>query len=305
MSRFEEMKTFVRVVEAGSISKAADQIGIAKSGVSRRLADLEKRLGVKLINRTTRRSSLTEAGESYYRGAVKLLGDVAELDTSIISTETRLQGTLRLAVPLSFGLGHLSPAIDEFLRLHPELDTHINFSDHRIDLVEQGVELAIRIADLDDSSLQARRICPIRLALCASPGYLAKQGAPSTPEDLSDHRILRYDAGGNQPLRLRDRDGKTHTVNARSPIIANNGDFLRDMAAAGHGIYATPTFIAWEAIRDGKLETVLDDFPQPELSAWAVYPQNRYLSRRARAFIDFLVERFGEEPYWDECLTGL
>ncbi len=305
MSRFEEMKAFVRVVEAGSISKAADQIGIAKSGVSRRLADLEKRLGVKLINRTTRRSSLTEAGESYYRGSVKLLGDVAELDGSVIGTETRLQGTLRLAVPLSFGLGHLSPAIDEFLGLHSGLDTHINFSDHRIDLVEQGVELAIRIADLDDSSLQARRICPIRLVLCASPGYLAKHGEPSTPADLSGHRILRYDAGGNQPLKLRDRDGKAHTVNARSPIIANTGEFLRDMAAAGHGIYATPTFIAWEASRDGRLVTVLDDYPQPEISAWAVYPQNRYLSRRARAFIDFLVDRFGDEPYWDECLTGL
>ena len=165
--------------------------------------------------------------------------------------------------------------------------------------------VAIRIADLDDSSLQARRICPIRLVLCASPEYLADFGAPSTPDDLSDHRILRYDAGGNQPLRLQDRDGKTHTVNARSPIIANNGDFLRDMAAAGHGIYATPTFIAWEAIRDGRLVTVLDDFPQPELSAWAVYPQNRYLSRRARAFIDFLVDRFGDEPYWDDCLSGL
>ena len=299
------MKTFVRVVEAGSISKAADQIGIAKSGVSRRLADLEKRLGVKLINRTTRRSSLTEAGESYYRGAVKLLGDVSELDSSVIGTESRLQGKLRLAVPLSFGLGHLSPAIDEFLRLHSELDTHINFSDHRIDLVEQGVELAIRIADLDDSSLQARRICPIRFVLCASPDYLARFGTPSTPADLSAHRILRYDAGGNQPLRLRDADGKMQTINARNPIIANNGDFLRDMAAAGHGIYATPTFIAWEAISDGRLVTVLEDYPQPEISAWAVYPQNRYLSRRARAFIDFLVDRFGDEPYWDECLTGL
>lgn len=299
------MKTFVRVVEAGSISKAADQIGIAKSGVSRRLADLENRLGVKLINRTTRRSSLTDAGDSYYRGAVKLLSDVAELDSSVVGSETSLQGTLRLAVPLSFGLGHLSPAIDEFLGLHPDLDVHINFSDHRIDLVEQGVELAIRIADLDDSSLQARRICPIRLVLVASPAYLDRFGMPSKPGDLSGHRVLRYDAGGNQPLRLKDRDGQTHTVTGRTPIIANNGDFLRDMAAAGHGIYATPTFIAWEAIDDGRLLTVLDDFPQSELTAWAVYPQNRYLSRRARAFIDFLVERFGDKPYWDDCLAGL
>ncbi len=123
--------------------------------------------------------------------------------------------------------------------------------------------------------MQSRRICPVRFVLCASPDYLTRFGTPSTPADLSAHRILRYDAGGNQPLRLRDADGKMQTINARNPIIANNGDFLRDMAAAGHGIYATPTFIAWEAIRDRRLVTVLDDYPQPEISAWAVYPQNR------------------------------
>ena len=305
MSHWEEMRSFVRVVEAGSISKAADQIGMAKSGVSRRLADLEKRLGVKLINRTTRRSSLTEAGESYYRGAVKLLGDVAELDASIADAQTALEGTLRLAVPLSFGLGHLSPAIDEFLCLHEGLDVHINFSDHRIDLVEQGVELAIRIAELDDSSLQARRICPIRLVMCASPEYLELRGAPAHPRELADHQVLRYDAGGNQPLKLQDGEGRSWTVNARSRIVANNGDFLRDMAAAGHGIYAMPTFIAWQALQDGQLVPILEDFPQPTLTAWAVYPRTRYLSRRARAFIDFLVDRFGEEPYWDHGLAGL
>jgi len=299
------MQTFVRVVEAGSISKAADQIGIAKSGVSRRLADLENRLGVKLINRTTRRSSLTEAGELYYRGAVKLLGDVAELDALVVDSDARLEGSLRLAVPLSFGLGHLSPAIDEFLDLHPGLDVHINFSDHRIDLLEQGVELAIRIADLDDSSLQARRICPIKLVLCASPGYLAEFGTPSRPRDLAEHRILRYDAGGKQPLKLQDRDGRRHTITGHTRIIANNGEFLRDMTMAGHGIYATPTFIAWQALRDGLLVPVLAEFPQPEISAWAVYPRTRYLSRRARAFIDFLLKRFGDEPYWDRCLVGL
>lgn len=305
MSQIEEMQNFVRVVEAGSISKAADQVGIAKSGVSRRLAELENRLGVKLINRTTRRSSLTEAGEAYYRGAVKLLGDVAELDSSVVHSDALLEGTLRLAVPLSFGLAHLSPAIDEFLELHPGLDMHINFSDHKIDLLEQGVELAIRIAELDDSSLQARPICPVRLVLCASPDYLARHGKPDKPEDLDGHRVLRYDAGGNQPLKLRDRQGRIHTVAAPPRIIANNGDFLRDMSMAGHGIYALPTFIAWQALRDGRLVPVLDDYPQATITAWAVYPRTRYLSRRARSFIDFLVQRFGDEPYWDRCLAGL
>lgn len=305
MSRWEEMQTFVRVVEAGSISKAAEQIGIAKSGVSRRLADLERRLGVKLINRTTRRSSLTEAGESYYRGAVKLIGDVSELDASVADSEKRLEGTLRLAVPLTFGLNHLSPAIDEFIRSHPEVDVHIHFSDHRIDLVEQGIELAIRIAALDDSSLQARAICPIHMVLCASPEYLATHGTPDRPADLSGHDILRYDAGGGAPLKLKDQDGTEYAVAGRSRIVANNGDFLVDMAAAGHGIYATPTFIAWRALQSGEVLPLLEDFPQPALSAWAVYPRTRYLSRRARAFIDFLVDRFGDVPYWDNWRTGI
>ena len=299
MSHWEEMRTFVRVVEAGSISKAAEQIGMAKSGISRRLADLERRLGVKLINRTTRRSSLTEAGETYYRGAVRLLGDVAELDAAVADADTQLQGTLRLAVPLSFGLRHLSPAIDEFLSRHPNLDVHSDFSDQKIDLVAQGVELAIRIAELDDSSLQARRICPVKMVLCASPDYLEQHGEPRHPADLVGHRVLQYDAGGPRPLKMKDTDGRVYPVAGQARIVANNGDFLRDMAAAGHGIYMTPSFIAWEALRDGKLVALLGNYPQPEISAWAVYPRTRYLSMRARAFIDFLVERFGEQPYWD------
>jgi DNA-binding transcriptional LysR family regulator len=167
MSAFDEMNTFVRVVEAGTISGAAEQLGLAKSGVSRRLADLENRLGVRLINRTTRRSSLTEAGRNYYRGAVGLLADVAELDALVADSECLLEGRLRLAAPLSFGLGHLTPAIEEFVRSHPGVVIDVDFSDHQVDLVAQGVDLAIRIAELRDSSLKARRICPIRLMLCA------------------------------------------------------------------------------------------------------------------------------------------
>lgn len=300
MSHWEEMRTFVRVVEAGSISKAADQIGLAKSGVSRRLADLEERLGVRLINRTTRRSSLTEAGEAYYHGAVRVLGDVAELDAAVSRSRATLEGTLRIAAPLSFGLCHLAPAIDEFLTQNPGLDLHVDFSDRQVDLVEQGMDLAIRIAELDDSSLQARRICPIRVLLCASPAYLEKHGRPSRPEDLEQHKVLAYSLGGGPRLRLRDADGAVTVVPAQSSMAANNGDFLRDMAIAGHGLVQTPSFISWQALASGDLVSLLDDFQPPPLSAWAVYPRNRYLPMRARAFIDFLAERFGENPYWDQ-----
>jgi DNA-binding transcriptional LysR family regulator len=293
------MRHFIRVVEAGSISKAADQLGVAKSGVSRRLAELESRLGVRLLNRTTRRSSLTGAGQAYYEGAVKLLSDVSELDAATAGAGASLEGTLRLAVPLSFGLSHLSPAIDEFLKAHPELSINIDFSDRHIDLVGQGVDLAIRIADMRDSTLQARRICPIRLLLCASPAYLKQHGVPVVPADLKKHRILQYDIGAGPVLRLQDGEGREYVVQARPTVVANNGDFLRDMAMAGHGIVLTPSCIAWQAMAVGDLVSILPDYCPPQRSAYAVYPQNRYLSRRARLFIDFLVERFGENPYWD------
>jgi len=299
MSQFEEMRTFVRIVEAGSISQAAEQLGIAKSGVSRRLTDLEGRLGVRLINRTTRRSSLTEAGRSYYAGAVKLLADVAELDAATADAEASLSGRLRLAVPLSFGLAHLAPAIDEFLREHPGLDLDIDFSDRHVDLVERGVDLAIRIAQLKDSNLQARRLCPIRLLLCASPDYLEAHGRPEHPDDLQNHRVLRYAASGGSALRLPDGDGGEVLVQTEAPIIANNGDFLRDMARAGQGITLIPSFIAWQALALGDLVEIMPRHAPEPLNAWAVYPRNRYLARRARLFIDFLAERFGERPYWD------
>lgn len=302
MAQLEEMQNFVRLVEAGSISKAADQLGVAKSGVSRRLVDLESRLGVRLLNRTTRRSSLTEAGQAYYQRAAKILADVAELDASTSDADASLVGKLRLAAPLSFGLCHLSPAIDEFIRAHPDLEFQIDFSDRQIDLVEQGVDLAIRIAALGDSTLQARRICPIRILMCASPGYLEQYGRPATPDDLKNHRLLQYDLGAGSDMKLSGQGGSVQVIPTNPHISANNGDFLRDMAIAGHGIILTPSFIAWEAVAAGDLEMILSDFCPPQRSAYAVYPQTRYLSQRARAFIDFLAERFGENPYWDQFL---
>jgi len=300
MSRLLEMQTFVRIVEAGSISAAAEQLSQAKSGVSRRLSELENRLGVRLINRTTRRSSLTDAGRRYYEGAVKLLSDVAELDASTADREAALDGTLRVAVPLSFGLAHLAPAIDQFLKSHPGLAVDIDFSDRQVDLVERGVDLAIRIAQLKDSNLQARRLCPIRLLLCASPAYLEAYGRPEHPDDLASHRVLRYNAGGGGSLRLRDDAGHEVAVQASSPITTNNGDFLREMAMAGHGITLIPSFIAWQAIASGDLVEIMPTYVPGPLDAWAVYPRNRYLSQRARRFIDFLAEKFGERPYWDQ-----
>ena len=301
MTAFDEMSSFVRVVEAGSISKAAEQLGMAKSGVSRRLADLESRLGVRLLNRTTRRSSLTDAGRTYYEGAVKLLSDVAELDAVVADSEASLKGRLRLAAPLSFGLCHLTPAIEEFMKAHPEVMIDIDFSDRQVDLVAQGIDLAVRIAELRDSSLKARRICPIRLHAVRQsrlPGAITAHRAPR--KDLAKHHVLHYDIGGGPVLRLADGRGGEQQLHVKPQLVANNGDFLCDMAIAGHGIILTPTFIAWQAVAMGELMPLMRDWWPPPLNAYAVYPQTRYLSRRARGFIDFLAERFGENPYWDQ-----
>lgn len=303
MNSFDEMTTFVRVVEAGSITRAAEQLGVAKSGVSRRLGELEARLGVRLLNRTTRRSSLTDAGRQYYEGAVRLLSDVTELDALVADSEASLEGRLRLAAPLSFGLGHLAPAIDEFMRTHTGVLIDIDFSDRQVDLVAQGVDLAIRIAELRDSTLRARRICPVRLMLCASPAYLEQQGAPRSVEDLARHRVLHYDIGGGPALRLSDGRGGERLLQIQPSLVANNGDFLRDMAIAGHGIIMSPSFIAWQAVAKGELVPLLEALWPPPLNAYAVYPQTRYLSWRARAFIEFLSRRFGENPYWDQALA--
>lgn len=303
MGQLEDMNMFIRVVDAGGISRAAEQMDIAKSAISRRLVGLETRLGVSLLNRTTRTSSLTEAGQSYYERAIKVIDDVIELNAITTNSRCALEGTIRLAAPLSFGLAHLAPAIDVFAKEHPKLTINIDFSDRQVDLVEEGLDLAFRIADLKDSSLIARKISPINIILCASPDYLKKHGKPNTPTDLNNHRLLHYNVSGSSNWKLTDIKGKQHSINISAKIIANNGDFLKDMAVAGHGIVSSPTFISWKAIATGDLVPVLSDYKLPQLNAYAVYPQTRYLSQRTRILIDFLVERFGDNPYWDQNIN--
>lgn len=300
MGQLEEMTVFVRIVEAGGIGKAAQQLNLAKSAVSRRLVELETRLDTRLLIRTTRKSSLTDAGRTYYQRAVKILDDVCAMNTDTSGVDTSLDGTLRLAVPLSFGLMHLTSAIDLFAQQHPNLTIQIDFSDRQIDLVEEGYELAIRIADLKDSSLQAKRITRIRHVLCASPGYITEMGVPKTLSDLANHRILQYGMANHVRLNISDPQGKNHSIELTAKMKANNGDFLRDMAIAGHGITYLPSFLIWKALSMGDLIPILTDHQLPVSYVYAVYPQTRFLSQRARLLIDFMAERFGDNPYWDQ-----
>jgi DNA-binding transcriptional LysR family regulator len=303
MGQLEDMNVFIRIVEAGGISRAADQLGMAKSAVSRRLVDLETRLGVRLLNRTTRTSSLTEIGHGYYDRAIKVVDDVSELNAITTDANTSLEGTINIAAPLSFGLSHLSPAIDAFVNKHPELTINIDFSDRQVNLVEEGLDFAFRIADLNDSSLIARKVSPIKHTLCANPKYLKKYGIPKIPDDLKKHHLLHYSISRTNTWKLTDKKGKQYIVSVNAKMIANNGDFLKDMAIAGHGIVYSPTFIAWNAIATGDLVPVLANYKLPQSNAYAVYPQTRYLSQRTRLLIDYLVERFGDNPYWDQGVS--
>ena len=300
MGQFENMMTFTRIVDAGSISRAADQLNVAKSVVSRRLMDLEGRLDVQLMNRTTRKSSLTEAGQSYYQRATQILADLSELNAVTSNAKVLLQGELRIALPLSFGLQHLVPTITEFSDLHPDLVMNLDFSDRQIDLVEDGFDVAIRIADLKDSSHIARKLAPIHHILCAGPDYLKKHPAPKSPKHLKDHDILQYISNSGMPWTFTSPKGQKTQVRLPSKISSNNGDFLKAAAIAGQGIARLPTFMTYQELKNGTLQRVLTDYTLPTFNAYALYPQTRHLSGRVRAFIDFLTEKFKDEPYWDK-----
>lgn len=299
MGQLEDMAVFLRVVESGSITKAAEQMNIAKSAVSKRLASLEHKLGTKLINRTTRMSSLTEAGQRYYQRSKVILDEVEELNSQTSSSKRELEGTLNIAVPLSFGLSHLAPALDLFLKQHADLKLNINFSDQKIDIVEQGVDLAFRIGQLDNSNLQARKIAPIKHVLCASPEYLKAHGEPKSPSELKQHKVLRYGGTDQSGLKFTKEENE-QIVYLEPHFIANNGDFLKSLAESHHGITLLPTFIVWQSLATESLVSVLTEYQMPTMYAYAVYPPNRHLPLKVRSLINFLVERFGDNPYWDQ-----
>lgn len=299
MSQLDEMQTFVRIVEAGSITRAAEQMDTVKSAVSKRLTDLEKRLGVSLLKRTTRKQTLTDAGQDYYQHCVRILDDIAEVETSLSDDQSALAGRIRMAAPISFGLMHLSPALRAFNQTNPEIQFDIEFNDRQQDLVAEGIDLAIRVSNLTDSSLIARKLTTTRLLICGSPDYFARNGLPQKSEDLLyGHVKLQYsNVSHNWPLR--GHQGEALSVNLPTVLTANNGQFLHDAALEGKGLILSPDFICADAIREGTLVPVLtDQLLQKEIGVYAVYPQTRYLSRRVRLLIEFLREYFVLRPDW-------
>ncbi|GGI75651.1 LysR family transcriptional regulator [Shewanella hanedai] len=300
MGQLENMQIFIKVVETGGITKAAEQLNLAKSAVSKRLSEIEQQLSVKLINRTTRKSSLTEAGNIYYQKCKLLLEEVDELNCQLSSVQQSLKGTLKLTVPLSFGVMHLVNAFELFAQQHPNLQMDIDFSDRNVDLVEEGFDLAIRIGHLTDSSMRARAFAPISHLICASPSYLEQHGKPETPEQLKSHKLLKYSRLPLAGIELIDKQQQRISVPMESHCTANNGDFLKAMAVSGHGISFLPRFIVWQELANGSLETIMPDYKIPPMKAYVVYPQNRYLPKKVRMLIDFLSQHFGDIPYWEQ-----
>lgn len=299
MNQFEEMSTFVRIVEAGSISKAAEQLNTVKSAVSRRLSELETRLGVSLMKRTTRRQTLTESGQQYYQQCIRILDDINELESRIADEQTALTGRIRLTAPISFGLMHLSAPLREFNRLHPDILIDIDFNDRHQDLVAEGLDLAIRISRLSDSTLMARKLATTRLLLCASPDYFAKYGFPESPADLSRGHIRLQYSNVLTGWQFRSGNGDIININLPVSLSANNGNFLFEAALDGQGLILSPDFICYEAIRNGELVPVLSEFiHNPEMGIYAVYPQTRYLSQRVRSLIDYLKLYYSEHNDW-------
>lgn len=296
----------MRVVEAGGISAAAERLGVAKSVVSRRLRDLESRLGVQLLRRTTRRINLTDTGRGFYDRCQRILADLDEAEAAVALAHGHLRGRLRVAAPLTFGLMHLGPAITEFMRLHPQVRFDLDFNDRTVDLLGEDIDVAIRIMRrLEDSSLVARRLWTSRVAICASPAYVREHGTPLVPEDLAAHAALVYGNALDPTVWvLHDAAGRDHRVRVREHLRANNGDFLRQAAVAGEGITLAPRFIVYDALQRGELVALLPDYSHMELQAYALYPQTRHLSQRVRAFVDFLAERYAGTPYWDSELPA-
>lgn len=301
MDKLSNMETFVRVAESGSISGAADRMNIAKSAVSRRLKELEEHLNVQLFHRTTRTMHMTETGAEYYKRCLRILEDLREAEEATSQSHCVLRGPLKVAMPATFGVMHIGPAINDFLTEHPNIEFELDFNDRQVDLIREGYDLAIRVADLPDSTLLARKIAPIHHVLCASPDYLKQHGEPTSLDDLIHHHCLTYSLNRDtEHWRVVSPEGKAEKVKIHPTMKASSGEYLLQAAEQGLGIANMPTFVVYEALREGRLKTVLPGYGFRELNAYAVYPQTRHLSRRVRTLIDFLVSRFEGVPYWDK-----
>ncbi len=302
MDYLADLAVFARVVEQKSFTAAAASLRLSKSAVSKQIARLEQHLGTQLLQRTTRRLQLTETGRIVQVHAERLLAEAQAVEAAVQNLQEAPRGVLRVNLPMSFGLSHVAPLLPELLAQCPDLKIEASFNDRRVDLLEEDVDAAIRIGALADSSLNARRLAPARVVYAAAPAYLEKFGTPKHPDELKWHHCLIYSYVSEPEIwRFSSPAGAPPSIAVRvqGPLTANNGDALRLAALAGSGIARLPSFVIGPDIAAGRLVPLLEEFRLPDLGIYAVYPAQRHLTPKLRAFIDFFAARFGPEPPWD------
>ena len=304
MNVLESMTLLIEAVDGGSLSAAGRSLGMAPSTVARGIGALEDDLGVRLLNRTTRNLSLTEAGRLFLERSRRILAEVEEAKISVTRLEADPRGTLKLNVPTAFGRIHIVPMLPDFLQTYPDLSVDLDMTDAFVDLVEEGIDLAVRIGELQDSSLIAKRIAPNNRVVCASPSYLDRAGRPSLPDDLRDHNCLIYKRQRNRVVwHFRDAEGVIHDVPIAGNLQTNNTEALVRMTLDGAGITILPIWLIGRYIREGRLEVMFRGHTVSptalDTSIYAVFPYNRHLSPKVRAFVDALLKRFNPIPPWD------
>ena len=294
MDRFAAMSVFAKVVDLGNFARAAERLELSTSAVSRQVADLEARLQTRLLNRTTRKLSLTEGGHAFYERCVQVLVDLEEAEQAAAQTSLVPRGTIKLTCGQSFGLLYLAPAMAEFLERYPEVKFDVSLSDRVVDLVEEGFDLGVRIGALGPANLIARKLGETKLIACASRAYLEKHGTPRGPEDLGKHNCVTYAyVPDSNVWRFRDPEGVEQTVTVSGNLHANNGDLLTQAAVNGIGIVYEPDFIVGPALAARQVVRLLEGWEPAPLGIYAVYASRKHLSAKVRAFVDFMSARFG------------
>ena len=296
----DEMAVFAKVVASGSLSAAARDLGLSTAVVSRRLAALESRLGVRLVNRTTRRLALTDEGAAYHEACARILAEIEDADAAATARRVEPQGVLKVALPASFGHKHIAPLVPPFAERYPRIQLVFSLSDRTVNMIEEGYDLAIRIGALEDSSLAARKLAPNRRVVCASPEYLRLHGTPQTPEELTRHNCLTT-TDLQMNWEYKGPDGKRGSVRVSGHYACDNWEVLREWALAGLGIALKSTWDVRLQLEGGLLVPILPGYDfGTDVAIYAVYPHRRYLPAKTRVFIDYLAESFGPEPYWDK-----
>ena len=299
INKLNSIEVFLKVAKLQSFTEAANQLGLSKAMVSKHITSLENTLGVRLLNRTTRRISLTEAGMAYRVRIREIMNDISETEQSISQLSSEPRGTLRVMAPTSFGSFHLARAIADYRKIYTKVGVEAVLTEREPDIIEEGLDIVIRVGVLEDSSLVARKIADARMVVCASAEYLQEFGIPSNPEVLLDHNCLIYSGRPTMGEWRFTVNGKAKKLRVKGDVRSNVGDALRIAAIQGCGLVQLPTYMVGLDIKSGRLKMVLEQYEPPAKPIHAIYPHRRHLSAKVRTFVEFLYERYQPEPYWE------